>query len=74
MDLPLLWQAAHVGLQDVEGAEKEMEAEEARQCERCLRFVMCGSAAKLHFRRLHPKRLKMHRSRKWSRRRWMGFA
>ena len=30
MDLPLLWQGGYAGLQDVEGAEKEMEVEEAR--------------------------------------------
>ena len=28
--LRMIWQAAHVCLQDVEGAEKEMEVEEAR--------------------------------------------
>ena len=61
-------------LQDAEGAEKEMEAEEAGQCERRLQFVACGSASKLHCRRLHPKRLKMHRRRRRSRWRWMGFA
>ena len=39
-----LWQGGYVGLQDVEGAEKEMESEEAIECERCLQFVMCGSS------------------------------
>ena len=61
-------------MQDVEGAEKEMEAEEAGQCEKVLAVSDVQKFWQLRCKRLHPKRRKMHRRIKRSRRRWMGFA